>query len=314
MTNAPAILVTGASSGLGLALARLLQRSHPGPLILPVRTDVAAAAIRTALGPDAHVATPRLALDTLADVETFLGAFDRDHPALRLGGLMLNAGMQASGGLSVNADGYETSFAVNHLAHHRLLAGLAPRLVPGARVGFTGSGTHDPGKATARLFGFRGGIFHDTAQVARGDFGDVQPAQACRDAYATSKLCNIMSARHFGRLGAHDAEWFAFDPGLMPGTGLARRHPGALRFAWHRLLPIAVPLIPGASTPARSAMTLAGLVLGTTPLPRNGAYIEFSGAELEPSEPARDPALAAGLIAASDRMARLAPQPVAVPA
>ena len=35
----------------------------------------------------------------------------------------------------------------------------------------------------------------------------------------------------------------AFDPGLMPGTGLARDSPAAVLFIWHNILPRVIPVL-----------------------------------------------------------------------
>src|SRR5208282_6308458 len=46
------------------------------------------------------------------------------------------------------SDGFETTFAVNHLAHYLLLRLLLPRLARGAVVVMTTSGTYDPAEKT----------------------------------------------------------------------------------------------------------------------------------------------------------------------
>lgn len=38
-------------------------------------------------------------------------------------------------------------------------------------------------------------------------------------------------------LGSHRAKALAFDPGLVPGTGLARDASGAMKFVWGCVLP-----------------------------------------------------------------------------
>ena len=59
-----------------------------------------------------------------------------------------------------------------------------------------------------------------------------------------------------------------FDPGLVPGSGLARDYPAALRFVWDRVLPgvarVLAPVVPGISTARRSGVALAQLVLDPT--------------------------------------------------
>jgi hypothetical protein len=88
-----------------------------------------------------------------------------------------------------------------------------------------------------------------------------------RRRYATSKLCNVLTtyglARRIsnGGLGSRTVTANAFDPGLMPGTGLARDYGGFTAFAW-RYLPPALIAVPGvnAHSVGRSASALARLV------------------------------------------------------
>ena len=65
-------------------------------------------------------------------------------------------------------------------------------------------------------------------------------------AYSTSKLCNVLTTYAFAeRLAARSMPLtvVAYDPGLTPGTGLARRYPAPLRAIFARLLPLLVPLL-----------------------------------------------------------------------
>jgi protochlorophyllide reductase len=311
MTHAT-YLITGASSGLGLELARQLARQGAGRLILPMR-DPVRAGDALALVHEAgarHVLTPELDLASLANVR----AFTRSLPALlgtrRLDGVLLNAGVQAAGQLRYTADHLEATFAVNHLAHHLLARHLLPHLAPGAAMGWTASGTHDPCELSGRLFGFRGARYRSVAQLAQGDDDlTTRGAQRCRDAYATSKLCNVVSARGFASEHGERARFFAFDPGLMPGTGLARAQPGWAQATWQHVLPRMVPFLPGASTPERSAAVLVQLLTGAWQAQRhrqghspNGVYVDFRGHERRPSRLARAPWVQRDLMQGSDAL------------
>jgi hypothetical protein len=72
------------------------------------------------------------------------------------------------------------------------------------------------------------------------------------------------------------ATFNAFDPGQMPGTGLARDYPGIFTFAWRRVMP-APTVISGLNrhTPKQSGVALARLVLDQRLADTTGKY--FSG-------------------------------------
>jgi hypothetical protein len=67
-----------------------------------------------------------------------------------------------------------------------------------------------------------------------------------------------------------------FDPGLMPGTGLARDYSAIQAFAWRYLLP-PLTVVPGINvrTPAKSAEAIARLVTDPALETASGQY--FSG-------------------------------------
>ena len=58
------------------------------------------------------------------------------------------------------------------------------------------------------------------------------------------------------------------DPGLVPGSGLARDYPPALRFVWNRVLPgiarVVTLAVPWISTAPKSGQAVARLVLDPT--------------------------------------------------
>lgn len=86
----------------------------------------------------ARVSTPLLDLASLGKVATFLEAAG-DIPMLD--GVLLNAGVQSANTIEFTEDGYETTFAVNHLANHLLMRGLLPLLSARGIAVWTASGT-----------------------------------------------------------------------------------------------------------------------------------------------------------------------------
>ena len=69
----------------------------------------------------------------------------------RLDALLCNAGAQFRGPISYSKEGYEETFAINHLGHFLLVNLLLESLVGNARVVLTASGTHDPETMDGKL-------------------------------------------------------------------------------------------------------------------------------------------------------------------
>jgi NAD(P)-dependent dehydrogenase (short-subunit alcohol dehydrogenase family) len=129
------VVVTGASSGIGVETARALA-STGAEVTLAVRNVEAgakvAAAIAEKLSPGA--ATPQVARLDLAD-PTSVADFVRAWSA-PLHVLVNNAGVMALPELTRTPSGYEMQFATNHLGHFALTTGLHQWLAAanGARV------------------------------------------------------------------------------------------------------------------------------------------------------------------------------------
>lgn len=132
------ILLTGATDGLGRALAQSLAGEPDTTLILHGRDPGRLAELASSFqGAAATVHTVRADLSDLAQVR----GLAKDVAALteRLSVLVNNAGI-GSGEPDgrerrVSADGYELRFAVNHLAAFALTQHLLPLLEAGARPG-----------------------------------------------------------------------------------------------------------------------------------------------------------------------------------
>jgi NAD(P)-dependent dehydrogenase (short-subunit alcohol dehydrogenase family) len=295
--------ITGATSGLGRQVALRLARLGDLRLVLPARDANRGDHLRAELlsAGASEVANPTLDLSSLKSVASFLGQFQHESSFL-LDGVLLNAGRQSASGLVDTINGFESTFAVNHLAHHLLLKGLMSRLSFDAIVGWTASGTHDPAEKSAKLSGFRGARYTTAERIAKGDYQDTIGGQASRDAYATSKLCNIVSARAFGLSGATSHSYFSFDPGLMPGTGLAREQGAVVQWIWKNILPRLASFLPGTSSTERSAAMLTDLLLGKVRGTHNGAYFNYTGKQIEPAFPAKELSVADDLFATSDAL------------
>lgn len=208
-----------------------------------------------------------LDLASTASVRTFAQEIERRDCALHA--LVCNAGVQVFRGPQLSPDGYELTFAVNHLGHFLLTNLLLSRLIRSApaRVVIVSSGVHDPMQRTGMPKATATDV--ETLATTGGCTGEFDG----RLAYVNSKLCNLWFAyeliRRIDAAGLSSAappvSVNAFDPGLVPGSGLARDYPSPLRFIWDRILPavarLLTPLVPTINPAPKAGAALANLVL-----------------------------------------------------
>lgn len=253
--NTRTAIITGASSGLGLECARALLRSDPAwHLALPVRDAGRGAEAVRQLGEPQRCTVMPMDLASLASVRTFTEAVrESGLPPLRA--VVCNAGVQVVSGTERTRDGIEMTFGVNHLGHFALVHGLLDTLARPARIVVVSSGTHDPSKHT----GMPAPRYTSAADLAHP--GEGPAADDGRRRYTTSKLCNVLFTYELDRRlgsGGDGVTVNAFDPGLMPGSGLARDYPPLQKFAWRYLLP-ALRVLPNVRSTRTSGRYLAAL-------------------------------------------------------
>jgi NAD(P)-dependent dehydrogenase (short-subunit alcohol dehydrogenase family) len=201
------ILITGASAGLGVATAHALYLTG-ATLYLTARNLTKA---RTALGDLAQdtsrVHLLELDLNSLASVRQCASEFLAQCDKLDF--FIANAGIMAVPEART-ADGFESQFGVNHLAHFLLLNLLKPAIfnaAPGARVVILSSIAH------------RQGSVHFANLNLQGEYDPWT-------AYAQSKTANLWTAveweRRYAGKGVHA---FAVQPGGVPASGLMQHLP-----------------------------------------------------------------------------------------
>lgn len=285
------VLITGANSGLGLECARAIRRDAPSLSLILASRDLerTTAVARDLAGPSSDVPVQARALDlgSLGDVRRFAREMREQispgrWPPLRA--LVLNAGIQVTRKTS-SADGYELTFAVNHLGHYLLTLLLLPLFETPGRIVFVSSGTHDPEERT----GMPAPNLRDARTLASLDEEeDESPGAFGRRAYTTSKLCNVLCAYELSRrlestgFSTMEAPLTvnAFDPGLMPGTGLARDYPGWQQMLWNTVFR-ALRILPNVNSTKASGDALARLVLD--PELRETTRRYFQGRHPKPS-------------------------------
>jgi NAD(P)-dependent dehydrogenase (short-subunit alcohol dehydrogenase family) len=129
------VVVTGASDGVGLGLARRLAAAG-AELVMPVRNPrkgkAAIATIRRQV-PSADVSLRALDLSSLGSVAALADTLRGEGRPIHI--LINNAGVMTPPDRQTTADGFELQFGTNHLGHVALVAHLMPLLRAGrARV------------------------------------------------------------------------------------------------------------------------------------------------------------------------------------
>ncbi len=279
------LVMTGATAGFGLYAAQQIAAAGHD-LTIGARNPQAVPA-----NIDGKVTVLPLDLDALSNVRAFC-ADVAAGPAIDV--LILNAGLQLAKPAK-SADGFERTFAVNHLAHYLMLRLLADKMVLGGRVILTGSGTHDPAEKTPVTPPIHA-IAEYLAYPDRDPLAEKRARQAGFRAYSTSKLCNIMTARE-AALRHPSLDFMSYDPGYVPHTGLGRDNPKWIATLVSYILPLIMARDKSSTIP-RSGQFLADLATEDRYRGARGTYWSVRGPALlaiEPSVLARDAAAATKL-------------------
>ncbi|MFH9070007.1 SDR family NAD(P)-dependent oxidoreductase [Streptomyces alboflavus] len=297
------MVMTGGSSGFGAIAARRFARSGDTRLVLGSRR---AAAVGESIPMD---------LTELDSVRAFAAAVRERLGGTPVDALVLNAGLVRPDASGRTAAGFETTFAVNHLAQYLLLRLLLFDLADGARVVLTTSGTHDPATGASLTTPRHA----DAALLAHPDRDPglgTRPGKAGQHAYTASKLCAVLTVRALaGRPDARARRLtaLAYDPGQVFGTGLAQDLSLPLRTAWSLF---GTPVLGWPlrrfsrtlNTRTDAGNALADLALGSVAPPSGRTYAALRRGRLtwtDPSELARRDDLAEALWRDSARLVGL---------
>ncbi|MDJ1135127.1 SDR family NAD(P)-dependent oxidoreductase [Streptomyces iconiensis] len=272
------IVMTGASRGIGRVAAERLLRRSPDTHLLVVARGSSGAQLAAELGAGGHTVSHVAAdLGSLAGVRSAAGEIrdrlDRgDLPPLR--GFVGNDGVQYTNALTEGPDGYEATFVVNVLANHLFVRLLQDRFTAPARIVITASDTHF-GDFKHNMGMVPGPAWKSPGVLARtGAFPKPDTAAGGRTAYSTSKLAAIYLVHEYARRLPAGIDVVAYNPGFVPGTGLARNAGPVSRFAMRRIMPV-MTLTPFATSRSAAARYLADVVLGSTHAP-TGSYVDRS--------------------------------------
>jgi NAD(P)-dependent dehydrogenase (short-subunit alcohol dehydrogenase family) len=279
--NRDVVLITGGNSGIGFECARELAREGWHALIASRDRGASAQAVQRIVAESGADSASEMGLDlgSFASVREFAKEIERHDLPLRA--LVGNAGLQIMTGPQFSADGFERTMAVNHLGHFLLTHLLLRRLIAKspARIVIVSSGVHDAAQRTGMP---KPAMTDVPTLIATG--GPRRGEYDGRLAYVNSKLSNMWYVYELVRRLASphvlqdetQLTVSGFDPGLVPGSGLARDYPAGLRFVWDRVLPgvarILNPVAPQLSTARKSGRALARLVLDPTLSGISGKY------------------------------------------
>ncbi len=294
------MIITGANAGLGFETAKVIARDRGTLVVIASRNPQLgqeAVARLTAFG--GHAAFLPLDLATQASIREFVDAY-RNAGLPLLKGVICNTGTQNVAAPTKTIEGYETTFAVNHLGHYLLTRLLLDDMAQDGRITFVSSGTHDPKERT----GLPAPVYESADAVAH-DFKSSITAGLRR--YTTSKLCNVYCAYELSRrLSASgdprlsSIKVNAIDPGLMPATGLARSWPAPLRWVSRNALPLLKLVNSNVHTPETSGLRVAAITVGQDAAP--GARYFSNGEAVRSSEVSYDQSKARELWVASAAM------------
>jgi NAD(P)-dependent dehydrogenase (short-subunit alcohol dehydrogenase family) len=276
------VVVTGGTSGLGLRLAEILSGGTQLDVVLTGRSRGATEAVAQSVGARGAV----LDLASLASVHAFAAEVTTLTGGQPLHALVCNAGIQVLS-RSTTSDGFETTFGVNHIGHVALIEELLQTTGPPRHLILVASGVHDAAQRTGMPAPLEEATARELAFPDQERPQDESPAVEGRRRYATSKLANVRTAFELSRRLAGTTVVTSFDPGLMPGTGLARDAGPLQRAVWATAFRLLL-VVPAVQTPRQAARQLAPLVTGTSPV-GTGSYVE-RGRPRRASVAARDTA------------------------
>ena len=272
-------IVTGASSGIGLYTALGLSRAGMRVVVAGrdrARAEVARRFVTERSGSD-QVETALADFSRLAEVRRLADEILSAHD--RIDVLVNNAGL-FSPKYRLSADGFELTFAVNHLAPFLLTNLLLDRLLA---------------SAPARIVT----VASEAHRGQRIDIGDLTRPRdwTMMKAYGRSKLCNILFTRELAsRVDPSKVVATCLHPGMV-ATGIGQRG-GLVGLGWRLMKPFMIGPEQGAETP----VFLAAL---PDPTPFHGRYVIRKAVE-EPDAAAQDNNLAHRLWDESARLAGLA--------
>ncbi|CAL5024681.1 unnamed protein product [Urochloa decumbens] len=313
------VVITGASSGLGLAAAKALAETGKWHVVMACRDFLKAAKAAKGAGmAEGSYTIMHLDLASLDSVRQFVESFRRS--GMPLDSLVCNAAIYRPTARTptFTADGYEMSVGVNHLGHfllaRLLLEDLQKSDYPSRRLIILGSitgntntlaGNIPPKAGLGDLRGLAGGLRgtqNGSAMIDGSDSFDGAKA------YKDSKICNMLTMQELHRR-YHEETGITFAslyPGCIATTGLFREHIPLFRLLFP---PFQKFVTKGFVSEAESGKRLAQVVSDPS-LTKSGVYWSWNkdsaSFENQLSQEASDPEKARKLWEISEKLVGLA--------
>jgi NAD(P)-dependent dehydrogenase (short-subunit alcohol dehydrogenase family) len=288
------VVMTGGTAGFGALAAKRIFNTPNTKLILGARDNK-----------NSSIETLPLDLARLSNVRSFVQSLKRKLNGTKIDILIMNAGAQFGNTRHRTGDGFESTFAINHLAHYLLLRLLVPSLAQNATIVITTSDVHDPKMVPFGPKELDPEALAHPKNTGKGFIPGIR-------AYASSKLCDLLTARAFE--ASTDAQMngmrvIAYNPGLTPGTSLFRAWPW-----WAKLAMVVASILrplTGMNTIDQAGNAIADLGLGTIVPPSGRIYASLVKGKLtwpDPSELAQSDTAMRGLWVESAQMVGLPEQ------
>ncbi len=271
------VVITGASSGVGLQAAKALAQSGQWHVVMACRNlEKAENAVKTVGIPQDSYTIMHLDLASLESVRQFVQNFRTSGNSLDA--LVCNAAiyMPLLKEPLRSGDGYELSVATNHLGHFLLcnlmLEDLKKSSSSEPRLVILGTVTHNPkelgGKIPPRpdlgdLKGFEAGFKEPYSMIDGKKFEPVK-------AYKDSKVCNVLTMRELHRR-YHESTGITFNslyPGCVATTALFRDHYPLFQ----KLFPLFQKYITGGFVSEEEAGKRVAAVVADPEYNQSGAY------------------------------------------
>jgi NAD(P)-dependent dehydrogenase (short-subunit alcohol dehydrogenase family) len=268
-------LITGATRGIGRAAAIELARRGVEVALVGREAERVEATAREARASGGGAPVHEHVADLMLMTEVRALAAEVNERYGHIDVLANNAGAMF-GSRKETSEGFERTFALNHLAPF-LLTNLLRERLDGGRVVTTASDAHKGGRL---------------------DLDDLQSRRSysAMGVYGTSKLCNILFTRELARR-APRLRANCFHPGVVR-TGFGKNE----NDIWKLLITVGGPFF---RSPERGARSLVWLAVSPEAAELTGAYVQDEKVR-DPSAQAREEILAEGLWDRSEELAGLA--------